>query len=66
MPSPSERSSVSSPVQSPCVNVCRLDAEGATCVGCRRTLGEIAEWSSASEARRREILAAVKLRTLRA
>jgi uncharacterized protein len=47
---------------SPCINICRLDAQGL-CVGCRRTLDEIAEWSSASEARRREILRAVALRT---
>jgi uncharacterized protein len=40
---------------SPCINICQLDAQGL-CVGCRRTLEEIAEWSSASEARRREIL----------
>jgi predicted Fe-S protein YdhL (DUF1289 family) len=40
---------------SPCINICQLDAQGL-CVGCRRTLDEIAEWSSASEARRREIL----------
>jgi uncharacterized protein len=42
-------------VPSPCIDVCRLDAEGL-CVGCRRTLNEIAEWSSAGEARQREIL----------
>jgi len=42
-------------VPSPCVNVCRLDPQGL-CVGCRRTLDEIAEWPSASESRRREIL----------
>ena len=29
------------------------------CVGCRRTLGEIAEWSRASDARRLEILRAL-------
>jgi uncharacterized protein len=42
-------------VPSPCVDICRLDAAGL-CIGCRRTLDEIAEWSRASEARRREIL----------
>ena len=42
-------------VPSPCVNVCRLDAQGL-CIGCRRTLDEIAEWSRAGDARRREIL----------
>jgi hypothetical protein len=45
----------SSPVPSPCVDICRLDAQGL-CVGCRRTIDEISEWPRASEARRREIL----------
>jgi uncharacterized protein len=49
-------------VPSPCINICRLDGQGL-CVGCRRTIDEIAEWSLASEARRREILRAVELRT---
>jgi predicted Fe-S protein YdhL (DUF1289 family) len=40
---------------SPCINICQLDAQGL-CVGCRRSLDEIAEWPGASEARRREIL----------
>jgi uncharacterized protein len=49
-------------VLSPCIDVCRLDARG-WCIGCRRTIEEITEWSRASEARRREILRAVALRT---
>jgi predicted Fe-S protein YdhL (DUF1289 family) len=49
-------------VPSPCINVCRLDSQGI-CIGCRRTIDEIAEWSRASEERRREILRAVGLRT---
>jgi uncharacterized protein len=48
-------------VASPCIDVCRLDAQGL-CVGCLRTLDEIAEWPRASEARRREILRALALR----
>jgi uncharacterized protein len=52
-------------VASPCVDICRLDAQGL-CIGCRRTLGEIAEWSHASDTRRLEILSALKARTLRA
>jgi len=48
-------------VASPCIDICRLDAKGV-CVGCRRTLDEIAEWSRASEARRREILRNVAAR----
>jgi predicted Fe-S protein YdhL (DUF1289 family) len=50
------------PVPSPCVDICRLDAQGL-CIGCRRTLGEIAEWSQASDARRLDILSALKTRT---
>jgi len=52
-------------VPSPCINVCRLNAQGL-CVGCRRTLSEIADWPQASEARRLEILSALKTRALRA
>jgi uncharacterized protein len=43
------------PVASPCVDICRLDAQGL-CIGCRRTIEEISEWPHAGEARRREIL----------
>ena len=50
---------------SPCINICRLNAHGL-CIGCRRTLSEIAEWSAASDTRRLEILSALKTRALRA
>ncbi|MEO7206020.1 MAG: DUF1289 domain-containing protein [Steroidobacteraceae bacterium] len=50
---------------SPCINICRLDAQGL-CTGCRRTLSEIVEWSAASDARRLEILRELKMRTVRA
>ena len=50
-------------VPSPCIDICRLDARGL-CIGCHRTIDEITEWSRASEARRREILRAVELRTM--
>jgi predicted Fe-S protein YdhL (DUF1289 family) len=49
-------------VPSPCIDICRLDDQGL-CIGCRRTIEEIAEWSRASEARRREILRALEFRT---
>ncbi|MGC1523779.1 MAG: DUF1289 domain-containing protein [Steroidobacteraceae bacterium] len=49
-------------VPSPCIDICRLDVQGL-CIGCRRSIEEITEWSRASEARRREILRAVQLRT---
>jgi predicted Fe-S protein YdhL (DUF1289 family) len=51
-------------VPSPCVDICRLDARGL-CIGCRRTIQEISEWASASEARRREIISELARRPLR-
>lgn len=51
----------SAPVASPCNNICRLDA-GQVCVGCGRTLHEIAEWGAAAEQRRRQIVSAASLR----
>ncbi len=48
-------------VASPCVNICRMLRDG-TCEGCRRTLGEIAEWSLATDDRRRAILARIGTR----
>ena len=31
-------------MKSPCVKVCRLDAMGKYCIGCGRTLAQIASW----------------------
>ena len=31
-------------VPSPCINVCQMDQQSGLCLGCRRTLQEIAEW----------------------
>jgi predicted Fe-S protein YdhL (DUF1289 family) len=49
-------------VASPCIGVCRLDDASRLCVGCLRSLDEIAEWERADDARRQEILAAVRSR----
>lgn len=43
------------PVLSPCVGICRLDADGL-CVGCRRTIDEIMRWRDLDEAERRRIM----------
>ncbi len=54
-------SPIDTAVASPCVDICRLDAQGL-CVGCRRTIGEISEWSRAGDTRRREILSELQRR----
>ncbi|MEJ7138176.1 DUF1289 domain-containing protein [Amphibiibacter pelophylacis] len=45
------------PVASPCVGVCALDAQGRYCLGCWRSLDEIAAWSRASNAWRAQCVA---------
>ena len=32
--------------ESPCINLCTMDDEDRYCLGCHRTLDEIALWSS--------------------
>ena len=46
-------------VPSPCVSVCRLDAAGALCEGCYRTLDEIAAWSRMRDEAKREVWEAI-------
>jgi predicted Fe-S protein YdhL (DUF1289 family) len=42
-------------VPSPCILVCELDPLTDICIGCGRTLDEIAEWASVPRARQLEI-----------
>lgn len=44
------------PVLSPCVKVCAVDGRTGHCVGCARTLKEIAGWSSLDDSERRRIM----------
>ena len=43
-------------VLSPCTGVCAIDPATATCLGCRRTLAEIAEWLQLSDDEKRTVL----------
>ena len=44
---------------SPCMNICVLDA-GRTCIGCRRTLDEIARWGRMSAAEQWQVIARIE------
>jgi len=44
-------------MQTPCVKVCTLDARSGVCLGCGRTLDQIARWASMSEAERARVMA---------
>ena len=49
---------------SPCINVCKMDAQSGLCAGCFRTIDEISVWSRIDDAGRLNILAAVARRRL--
>ena len=50
---------------SPCVRVCVIHPETELCLGCGRSAGEVARWSSMTPEERREILAVLPARTPR-
>ncbi len=52
------------PIASPCINVCTLDATGRQCLGCYRTLDEIAEWGSLPEPEKARVVAMLPARRL--
>lgn len=43
-------------VPSPCIQICIIEPGDGLCVGCARTLGEIASWSSMSNEARRAVI----------
>jgi predicted Fe-S protein YdhL (DUF1289 family) len=45
------------PIKTPCVKVCVVDGQSGNCLGCGRTLGEIARWASFSDAERENVMA---------
>ena len=51
-------------VPSPCISVCRMDADSGSCEGCLRTLDEIAGWSRIDDIRKRDIWCAIQVRAL--
>lgn len=44
-------------MDSPCTKVCVMDEDNRYCLGCKRTLGEIARWGQMSSAERAAITA---------
>ena len=48
--------STANPV-TPCVKVCVVDGESGLCLGCYRTLREVAGWSALGDAERTAIMA---------
>ncbi len=47
---------------SPCIQICIIEPEDGLCVGCARTLDEIANWGTMSNEARRAVLKSLPLR----
>ena len=58
----SEAARVWSGVASPCTSVCTMDPKSGFCIGCARTLDEIAAWSGYSDEEKRAVLARLDAR----
>jgi len=43
-------------IQSPCNRVCTLDPVSGICLGCGRSLAEIARWTQMSDAKRERLM----------
>jgi len=50
------------PIATPCVKVCVVDGESGLCLGCFRTLQEIAGWAALAPERRAEVMAELPAR----
>lgn len=59
---PPKPSGPPAPIKTPCVKVCVVDGESGLCLGCFRTLQEVANWSRLSEAERDRIMAELHAR----
>jgi len=54
-----------SPVASPCNSVCKMDERTGWCLGCMRTIDEIAGWAAFDEEAKRLVCEALVVRRRR-
>lgn len=52
-------------ISSPCILVCTVDGRSGLCLGCYRTLEEIATWSRLPEPERQRLMGILPLRASR-
>jgi predicted Fe-S protein YdhL (DUF1289 family) len=50
------------PISTPCIKVCAVSGQTGQCIGCGRTLPEIARWGGMDEAERQAIMAELPAR----
>ncbi|HSA67866.1 MAG TPA: DUF1289 domain-containing protein [Methyloceanibacter sp.] len=49
-------------METPCIDVCEMDACSGLCIGCGRTIDEIARWAEMSPEERRAIMTVLPAR----
>jgi predicted Fe-S protein YdhL (DUF1289 family) len=49
-------------LESPCINICKMDSVSGLCIGCFRSIDEISAWSRTDDLHRARILVAVAQR----
>jgi predicted Fe-S protein YdhL (DUF1289 family) len=52
-------------IATPCIKVCIVDGESGLCMGCHRTLPEIAAWASLTDEARAGVMSELPARRLR-
>jgi predicted Fe-S protein YdhL (DUF1289 family) len=49
-------------IESPCTKVCTVDARSGLCLGCGRTVNEIASWTAMSSSERARVMGELSAR----
>jgi predicted Fe-S protein YdhL (DUF1289 family) len=52
-------------LETPCIDICEIDVRSGLCLGCARTLDEIARWAEMTTEERRAVMAALPTRRKR-
>ena len=52
-------------LETPCIDICEIDAGTGLCLGCGRSLDEIASWAEMSPSERRAVMTTLPARTKR-
>jgi uncharacterized protein len=53
---------IETPIDTPCVKICTLDARAGLCLGCGRTVDEITRWSMMQASDRARVMAELPAR----